>query len=166
MSPQPVIATPSPAIQLATSSASLYAGAVVGVESSRMPTSRSSVTGSYPSRKLCVTPETWRPLGSASATQIAAGDDHACALLSTGGVDCWGDNGGGDLGNGSTTSSSSPVVVQGIINATQITAGGKHSCAVLSTSGVDCWGYDEYGELGDGHTEDYRTIPVAVQGLP
>jgi hypothetical protein len=93
------------------------------------------------------------------------GIDHACALLSGGGVDCWGDNTYGELGNGTTTSSNSPVAVSGISDATQISAGSYSTCALLSTGSIDCWGHDYYGELGNGITHTDSQIPVAVSGI-
>ena len=72
-----------------------------------------------------------------------------CAVLSTGGVDCWGDNSDGELGNGTTggpdgngSGYDTPQAVTGITDAVSLTsdADGDGYCAVLSTGGVDCWG--------------------------
>jgi RHS repeat-associated protein len=64
--------------------------------------------------------------GISTATQLAAGYWHTCAVLSSGGVDCWGDNSYGELGDGKTMEeqedSSTPVVVSGITGATGIAA--------------------------------------------
>jgi alpha-tubulin suppressor-like RCC1 family protein len=99
-----------------------------------------------------------------TATQLASGSYHACARLSTGHVDCWGENAYGGLGNGTTTNASKPVEVSGISTATQVSAGWYHTCAVLSTGHVDCWGYNGYGELGNGTTTN-ASKPVEVQGI-
>ncbi|MGO9751386.1 MAG: S8 family serine peptidase [Solirubrobacteraceae bacterium] len=52
--------------------------------------------------------------GIANATALGVGAFHACALLASGGVDCWGENSSGELGDGSTTSSATPVEVSGL----------------------------------------------------
>jgi alpha-tubulin suppressor-like RCC1 family protein len=49
-----------------------------------------------------------------NATQITAGEDHACGLLATGSIQCWGDNPYGQLGDGNTTSTDTPVEMVGI----------------------------------------------------
>jgi alpha-tubulin suppressor-like RCC1 family protein len=102
---------------------------------------------------------------SGSVSQITAGDGDACALLSSGSVDCWGGNSWGSLGDGSTTSRAAPVRVLGLTTASQISAG-YDTCAILTTSTVDCWGSNDDGMLGDGSTTaGISTTPAPVQGI-
>jgi alpha-tubulin suppressor-like RCC1 family protein len=104
--------------------------------------------------------------GSGSLTGVSVvsgGRLHTCALLSGGTVYCWGDNGNGELGDGTTTNRSLPVRVGSITNASTISAGEYHSCAVLSDGTAQCWGASAYGQVGDGTTADTST-PVTVIG--
>ena len=85
---------------------------------------------------------------------------------SNGTVRCWGDNGYGQLGNGTFTISSSPVQVSAISTATQISAGGSHTCALLSDGTVRCWGYNGYGELGNSSTTHRYRSSVSLESPP
>ena len=77
--------------------------------------------------------------GLTNAVAIEAGQVHACALLRTGTVQCWGDNQDGALGNGTLVDSPVPVTVVGITQAIAVATGDSHSCAMLSGGSVQCW---------------------------
>jgi alpha-tubulin suppressor-like RCC1 family protein len=102
---------------------------------------------------------------TSGVTQVAMGTHHTCAIISTGGVQCWGSNSMGQLGDGTTSTRTSPVQVSGLTSGvTQISAGEYHTCALLSNASMKCWGYNADGAVGDGTTTN-RSTPQQVSGL-
>ncbi len=104
-------------------------------------------------------------IGVSGATQVAAGGDHACAVVSGGQVRCWGSNTSGQIGNGSIGFAPVPLAVgvTGLSGATQLAAGTNHTCARLGSSQVRCWGSNSNGQLGNGATV-LSTTPQTVIG--
>jgi alpha-tubulin suppressor-like RCC1 family protein len=96
-------------------------------------------------------------IGGEPVVQIATGAEHACALVQSVQVWCWGRGFFGTLGNDSTGNSSTPVLVQGLTGVTLIAAGGYHNCALRCTGRVFCWGSNGNGQIGDGTTTDRLT---------
>ncbi|CAL62346.1 Conserved hypothetical protein, putative regulator of chromosome condensation [Herminiimonas arsenicoxydans] len=95
---------------------------------------------------------------------IAAGEQHTCAVTDAGGVKCWGLNDQGQLGDNSTTSRMIPVDVAGLgSGVSSINAGRAHTCAIAAGA-LKCWGENIYGQLGD-NSATQRNAPVDVAGL-
>lgn len=109
--------------------------------------------------------------GTYAATQIVAGSDHTCVIITIGKVRCWGRGNNGQLGNTDLINKTESVEIPGIIGADSSTtaiavaAGHAHSCALLKTGSVQCWGANTTGQLGIGNTNSPLATPQAVIGL-
>ncbi len=98
------------------------------------------------------------------ATKVAVGGSHVCALVGSL-FACWGGNGSGQLGNGSTTNELLPVVVPLSAPPDAIGAGAATTCASIGGAGR-CWGSNTASQAGS-ETEPLRVLtPGPVKGLP
>ncbi|MGA2835436.1 MAG: MBG domain-containing protein [Acidimicrobiales bacterium] len=102
-------------------------------------------------------------LPSGTFTAVAAGSGHSLALTSGGEVFAWGANLFGQLGDGTTQATETPVAVAAPagVTFTAVAAGGDHSLALSSTGTVYAWGANSHGQLGDGSTTSVDA-PVVV----
>ena len=80
--------------------------------------------------------------------KVVVGDHWGCALLADATLRCWGANGDGQLGDGTTTDAPTPVT-PALHGVKDIVAGAAHACALLDDSSVTCWGRIAYGKQAD-----------------
>jgi alpha-tubulin suppressor-like RCC1 family protein len=112
-------------------------------------------------------------IGSSSWTAVSAGDYHTAAIKTDGILFTWGLGTYGRLGDGTTTTRSSPVQIGdnalsslspiqiGSSSWTAVSAGASHTAAIRSGGTLFTWGNSSYGQLGDGTTTT-RSSPVQI----
>ncbi len=100
-----------------------------------------------------------------NVVQMDGGWQHTVARRADGTVRTWGQGSGGQLGNGGTALSSSPVTPS-LTNVVSIAAGEQHTAANTADGGMYSWGSDGFGQLGDDVTLTTRLTPTFVSNSP
>src|SRR5207245_347965 len=99
-----------------------------------------------------------------SFAAVDAGDFHTCGVTAAGTAYCWGGNGFGQLGDGTTPYRLTPVLVAPGVSFAAVTPARLHTCGVTPAGTAYCWGSNSVGQLGDGTITD-RSSPVLVPGV-
>lgn len=87
--------------------------------------------------------------GVASVVQLAAGGAHTCARLTSGRIQCWGQNDRGQLGGGAPSDPrAAPLTVRNVPDAVDLALGEAHGCAIRRAGDLVCWGDPAHGALG------------------
>ena len=105
--------------------------------------------------------------------QLSLGKEHSCALISNGGVKCWGTGSDGQIGQGSRSRSPHATSVikengRELMGIVQVDAGAFHTCALSIKGRAYCWGYGAYGQLGHGLNTslDYAVLILRSENRP
>ena len=93
---------------------------------------------------------------------VDAGPFSSCGLTTEQRAWCWGHNGTGRLGDGTTTNRHTPRDVIGGLQFVALTVSSGHTCGITTAKRAYCWGDNDFGELGERTTtERHQPTPVA-----
>ncbi|HRI64102.1 MAG TPA: EGF domain-containing protein [Polyangium sp.] len=104
--------------------------------------------------------------GASDWKAVSSGAASTCALSELGRISCFGTNSSGQLGDGSTTTRTTPTPIAGDMSDwTSISAGSTHVCALRADGSLYCWGSNTRGQIGDGTTNN-AILPTLVSAGP
>ncbi len=92
------------------------------------------------------------------ATKVVVGVHASCSVMSDATLRCWGANGQGQLGDGTTTDRPTPVK-PALGHVIDVALGAAHACALLDDGSVSCWGQIGFGKA------DHLAAPTGVVGI-
>lgn len=98
-----------------------------------------------------------------NAVKVFASGERTCAIVTGGFLTCWGQNGNGQLGDGTTENRFKPTSI-GITDVVDLAMSNMHTCAATSGGAVYCWGENSSFQLGD-ETTTMRKSPIQVEGI-
>ncbi|MEK2688537.1 RCC1 domain-containing protein [Bdellovibrio sp. GT3] len=87
----------------------------------------------------------------------SAGNHHTCGITETGLLKCWGSNVYGEIGDGTKTKRTYPVLVDSNTSYSAVANGDLHTCAITTSGDLKCWGYNNTNQLGNGTTTESLT---------
>jgi alpha-tubulin suppressor-like RCC1 family protein len=97
---------------------------------------------------------------------VSLGNNHACAVKTSGALHCWGENAEGQLGVGASTAAQLAFApVNGDLDWVAVAAGDRSTCALKTGNRLFCWGRNDYGQLGSDSLDPWSTTPVTPVGL-
>jgi alpha-tubulin suppressor-like RCC1 family protein len=117
-------------------------------------------------------PLVWDDMNIVDARHVSVGGSHSCLLRMEAAPLCWGDYVDGELGDGSTNSSSGWLTLASAVDAVakpadlhRLAMGNQHSCALLASGEVLCWGSNKQGQAGQPTSSQQVITPAIVPDL-
>ena len=95
-----------------------------------------------------------------SVKSVLNGYDTNAAIMENGDLYCWGNNGVGQVGNGTTEDQTTPVKVLSNVKFV-FCFSSRFLLAIMENGDLYCWGHNNYGQIGNGTTE-IQTKPVKI----